>query len=224
MILLHQEDLHHVVSNLPKDVREQLQLGKIFLGGGFIRALVARETPKDIDLFGQSKEQLKESADLILAQRNRGRIHTSENAFTLLEPGRTPVQFITKWLYDDPYDLVRSFDFTVCQAVVWHSRNDEKWYGVAADNFYVDLASKRLRYTQPVRKELAGGSMMRVLKYLQRGYVISPEDMAKVMDRCVAGIAQETGVDTWKVIAGRLREVDPLRIVDGIEMNEEDHV
>src|SRR3546814_11695537 len=68
---LTSNDLRFVAQRLPRDVRDLLKLhhGKLFLGGGFIRAVVAGETPNDIDLFGSDAEWLKNVASGLSAQR-----------------------------------------------------------------------------------------------------------------------------------------------------------
>ena len=84
--------------------------------------------------------------------------------------------------------------------------------------FYEDLAAKRLRYTSPQRNEDAGGSMLRVLKFYQRGYRIPLNCLGAVVSRLVKGIdfdAVSGGTEATrekqiaKVISGLLREVDP---------------
>lgn len=222
MISLHPEDVHRVLSRLPKDVRDLMKEHPIIVAGGFIRAVIAREEAKDIDLFGPSDSVLEAGAEQIIQNRIGCHVVRTDNATTVARFPQLPVQFIKRWKFDDAWTVIQSLDFTVCQAAIWFQPDSPpSWRSVAADTFYVDLASKRLRYTLPVREEASGGSMLRVLKYLGRGYTISPESLAQVMARCTAGIDLETGVEPWTVIAARLREVDPLKIVDGLPVEEE---
>ena len=69
---LTQNDLHFVVSRLPKDIRELMLKNDLFLGGGFIRATIAGEKPSDIDLFGPSEAQLDTWANSLLVGRGFG--------------------------------------------------------------------------------------------------------------------------------------------------------
>lgn len=71
---------------------------------------------------------------------------------------------------------------------------------------------------------------MRMRKFIAKGYYISPEDMAKVIDRLCIGMmedeekARDAGKvmkPRWRRIAYRLREVDPLRVIDGLDVIEE---
>ena len=226
------EDLNYIVNRLPTDVRKLMKKGNIYLAGGFIRSCIANEQVNDIDLWGADAEQLKVTAQLFAGER-KVRCMMTDNACTILTPNRTPVQFITRWTYDDPVRLAESFDYSIASAVIWYDRADAQpadgsrvygqWKSHCHENFYADLASKRLRYLFPVRNEDAGGSMLRMTKFLARGYRIAPESLAGLIARMNAGIRRDDFMDKdegyqTKVYAGLLREVDPLTIVDGCEV------
>jgi hypothetical protein len=216
------KDLQFVVSRIPRDVRELMKKYGLYLGGGFIRETIAQQKPNDIDLFGPNKAIL-DTASAELAEARQARVLNTDNAITLVSAPRLPVQFITRWLFAAGDDVLASFDFTVCQAVVWW--NGANWESRVADTFYSDLAARRLVYTSPNREEAAGGSLMRVRKFLGRGYNIQAESFGAVIARLlhkahVSGMtATEEGAA--KVITGLLREVDPLLVIDGIEPIEE---
>lgn len=227
---LTDSDLRFVTARIPKDIRDLMMAHTLFLGGGFIRETIAGQKPNDIDLFGTDKGALHLMADLLQAKRSgESRKFTTDNAITVLSPPRMPVQFITRWLFEDPTMLMESFDFTVCQAVIWF---DGRWRSHIADGFYPDLAARRIVYTAPTREEEAGGSMMRVRKFLARGYTIQATSLASVIARVALGVVEEklpTHVPREKAwamaIGGLLNEVDPLLVVDGFEpVNEHEAV
>lgn len=217
------EDLNYIARNLPKDVRALLQKTPgLYLAGGFIRAMVAGEQVSDIDLWGRDKKELDVMAEMFAAKR-QVRCMTTDNAHTILTPNRTPVQFITRWVHNDPVALAESFDYTIAQAVVWHGA--EGWDSWCGEYFYPDLAAKRLRYTMPKRNEDAGGSLLRMTKFLNRGYKISPESMGRVIARLTMGLYENfmTRDEQFRgsILIAKLREVDPLTIVDGVESVED---
>lgn len=226
MASLTQNDLSYVVRRLPRDVRDLLKQheGRLFVGGGFVRATIAGETPSDVDLFGGSKETLNSIADALSAARGDTKIHRTKNAITLLTRDRLPIQFITRWLFADAAALVASFDFTVCQAAIGF--RDGRFYSEASEAFYVDLAARRLVYTSPRRDEEAGGSLMRVLKYVKRGYSIQAGALGAVIARLAVKLREshltETEEGTAQVLTGLLREVDPLLVVDGLDLVEDE--
>jgi hypothetical protein len=217
------QDLQFVVRRIPKDVRQIMTEHQVFLAGGFIRETISGGDVKDIDIFGQSKESLGIIADAFALKREVKPFRT-ENAITVLCPPRLPVQFITRWVFDSAGPLVESFDFTVCQAAVWFDRSLGLYSSAVSDDFYSDLAARRLVYTFPKRDEEAGGSMMRVKKFLKRGYNIQASSLAGVIARVAAKVdwaRAESEERAAFVIAGLLREVDPLLVVDGLESVDE---
>jgi len=228
-------DLNFVCSRIPKDLRNLMmkEYPMLMIGGGFIRATIAGEKPSDIDIFGPDKDTLKAAA-MALALKRSARLHESDNAFTILAPPRIPVQFIYRWVFGNPVDLITTFDFTICQAAIFLKPEADKdnldlirykWESVLADEFYADLAARRLVYTHPDRNEDAGGSLMRVRKFLTRGYNIQAQSLAGVCARLFMGVRNlEDFSDEkrlTKILSGLLREVDPLIVVDGVDWIDE---
>jgi len=176
------------------------------LAGGFIRACIANEKTPDIDLFAQSKD----SAELYARRlAKKYRLVSTDNAFTIT--GKKPtVQFIHKWIYAEPADIIPSFDFTIARAVIWF--DGDNWQSLCDDRYYADLAARRLVYCSPKRIEEAGGSLLRILKFYQRGYRIPLDSLAAVVARFVAGVDienVETEKDWAYILTELLREVDP---------------
>lgn len=215
------EDLNHVVRSLPKDVQELLIASRgRYLAGDFIRSVISGEGVQDIDLFTESAPHCHSLAVKLAEERNV-KLFETKNAFTIAARGRVPVQVIQRWTYENPTDLCDSFDFTIARAVVWYGQVG--WHSMCDDHYYADLAARRLRYMAPERNEDAGGSFLRMQKFLRRGYKISPEETGKVVNRLMRGVKpcfhEMDDEMRSKVIAGVLREVDPLNIVDGVPYN-----
>lgn len=227
------KDVHWILRRLPKQVTSVLRAypGRIFLAGGAIRACVANEDVADFDLFAPNAEL----AELVALKLEGMRIWKSKNATTvwLKEPSTPPIQIIHRWTYDKPEELIESFDFTVAKAVLWFQAPalstdiqpalDAGWRSLIHDDFYPDLAAKRLTYTKPQRNEDAGGSLLRVLKFYQKGYRIPLDSMAAVVARLCMGVelAELVVLKTdgglsheealGQVLTGLLHEVDPLQ-------------
>jgi len=217
---LNRYDLQWCVRRLPSNLRKLMKKEEITVGGGFIRSCIFNEKPNDIDLFVPDKDWAKELA-LFLSEYTPGRLVHTPNAITIRGP-RPHVQFITRWLYEEPQDVIPSFDFTLCQAIFWWDHYCGKWKSLVSDEFYPALAAKRLEYTNPDRNEDAGGSLLRVLKYYQKGFRITIPSFSDVMTRLIRDIdfdeinrnvnnfpgqTREERI-SW-IIRGLLREVDP---------------
>lgn len=202
-------DLKWCVNRLPKDVLALMKEegNKVVLAGGYIRARITGEKPSDIDMFTTTAE----SAELYARRlADKKKLIETDNAWSVVGKGLT-VQFIKKWVYERPCDILESFDFTIARAGIWFADGD--WYGLCDDSYYVDLAARRLVYCSPKRIEEAGGSMLRVLKFYQRGYRIPLDSLGGVIARVMTGINFSDHCDSeedWKrIITGLLREVDP---------------
>lgn len=211
---LHKYDLTKAVSLLPKklvDAMKNETMPKIFVGGGFLRAVVTGELINDIDIFVSSKQDAK-----LLSDHLRDDFETVEtdNAFTI----RTPIvmQVIHRWTFEVLKDVVNSFDFSICCAAICWDRFDKKWQSYTHPEFYPDIAAKRITYLRPRRNEDAGGSIIRVLKYYQKGYRIPMQSLADVIARLMSGIDLSRISDGLKdeeaistIVNGLLKEVDP---------------
>jgi hypothetical protein len=67
--------------------------------------------------------------------------------------------------------------------------------------------------------------MMRVRKFLARGYSIQASSLGAVIARLVVKVRASdlasTEAGTAQVLSGLLREVDPLLVIDGVDAVEE---
>lgn len=236
MISLSATDLQLVVRRIPIDVRKLMQRERLFLAGGFIRESIAGNKVHDLDIFGVSQQALKVSAQELYTKRlgveASTRWHETKYAFSVFCQPRSPVQFIHAWCYDDVEKLIEELDFTVCQAAVWYNRTGGEWESMASEGFYPDLAARRLVYTFPNRIEAAGGSLMRVRKFMARGYNIQAHSLAGVVARLVCGIDEGRlggllgcgySIEQARhiVLKSLLHEVDPLLVVDAVEPRDE---
>jgi len=221
-------DLQFILRRTPSKLLSQLQKnpGRTFLAGGAIRSIIAGEPVNDFDLFVSSKDEAKALANALAKDQDRALnehgllpgIHETDNAFTMTQY-KPSVQIIHRWTFDDPRKCIESFDFTVAQAAVWWEQVGDtagKWVSCASSRFYMDLCAKRLIYTAPTRDEEPGGSMLRVLKFYQRGYRIPLDSLSRVMARLCKTVdfdaisrATDKEDQLAKVLCGLLREVDP---------------
>lgn len=244
-VQLAPSDLGTILAHVPKDLREvmencarkfgTLDSCAVFLAGGAIRSILSGEPPSDFDVFSSTPIYAGNMAEALLATREEtgppraSRRYQTGNAITVLTPGRIPVQFISAWQYTDGHDLINDFDFTIAQAAVWPVITDYgglEWTGYTSREFFHDLARKQLVYLSPVRKEHPGGSLLRMRKFLRRGYNISTDSMATLMARFVKSVVLdrmgEGRIDTRTesglsmVLKASLREIDPLITLDTV--------
>ena len=78
-----------------------------------------------------------------------------------------------------------------------------------------------------MRVEDAGGSMMRTIKFLKRGYNIQAPSIAGVVSRLIGAVDFNKATTEFKiaeVLTGLLREVDPMVAIDGLDLVDEHEV
>ena len=217
-------DLQWVLRRCPNKVLKLVMesKGRIMIAGGCIRSCIAQEPVNDIDLFTSTNDEARALANKLAPDQDRRTndqgllpgIIATDNAYTLVNY-KPVVQIIHRWTFVTVEECIDSFDFTIAQAAIWH--DGSKWLSVVGSRFYADLAAKRLIYLSPRRKEEAGGSLLRVLKFYRRGYRIPLDSFAGAISRMVMAVefGLIIGDDTdreqqlKKVLTGLLREVDP---------------
>lgn len=235
-------DLDWAVRRLPKKVSDVLKQykGRVFLAGGYLRSRILSEKVSDLDLFAPNKDTALAAALAMAVNHEIGEpspgfnllslLYETENAYTV-KGMRPMVQVIHRWTFENPVDAIESFDFTIAKAAIWY--DGTRWQSVCHVDYYADLAGKRLVYTSPIREEAPGGSLLRVLKFYQRGYRIPLDSLAAVLARLVNSV-DLAKVDTSSVInkrgpmaskeealafvlSGLLREVDPNIDPDAVQ-------
>lgn len=238
--------IFRAVNNLPKPLATYLMgAGKeVFLAGGYLKSIVTNEKFSDIDLFVDNNDPIppyttgdggttkcqKVATEIwqdmgINKQIQVGEVKSScvitktQNSYTIVADDLV-IQVITRWTFPKIEDCIASFDFTIAAAALWFDKETKKWDSICHDNFYEDLAAKRLVYTSPpikvkdVKWSVPGSSLLRVLKFYQRGYRIPLDSLGTIISRLMDDVREERANCTTeegkaKVIRGLLREVDP---------------
>lgn len=210
-------DLSFCIQRLPRPLYNLMVTkewhNRIFISGGYIRSVITQEKINDIDIFCKTKDDcIAVAAKLTPKDWNN---FVTDNAITIRT--KPAMQVITRWEFENPDDVALSFDFTICCAAIWHS--SDRFDSFCIPEFYQDLAAKRLIYRRPVRNEDAGGTLLRVLKYYQRGYRIPLDSLAAVLARLTNYIDPEKMLNKEKgpqrenelqgLFTALLYEVDP---------------
>lgn len=174
-----------IIQALPSVVRDAFEHSdlRFYLGGGFIRAIVADEKPSDIDLFVPDQGTANALATFIAECSIEASIHRSANAITIRGLGR-PIQIITRWTYTSASAIIDSFDYTLAQAVLW--KEGGEWLTLVSAAFEEDVINRRLVYTRPIRDEEKAGSLVRLFKFYKRGYTPTLNTVADVCARAFA--------------------------------------
>jgi hypothetical protein len=213
-------DLQRAINQLPKIVHDYLkvQYGKVFVAGGYLRSIVTGEEINDIDLYTDGTIDPKWVATEIHTKKmlvGTSKLEDGDNAYTIISSD-FPIQVIHRWNFPNTIDIITTFDFTIACAALWFNKETNKWDSCCHDAFYEDLAAKRLIYTKPPEdKQEPGATLLRVLKFYQKGYKIPLDSLSHIISRLVSEVDLDR-LRSWEcedplahVILGMLREVDP---------------
>lgn len=178
----------------------------LVLAGGFVRDVVTGDAIRDVDLFASSKEVAVEVANELAVEMGAG-VYVGNSVFTL--SSSPPVQVAFCRPFDRPEEVVEKFDFAVCRASLWH--DGESWQSKVDPRFYPDAASRRLRYCSPDREEdHPGASLVRILRFYERGYRVSLCSLARVVAKLV-----KADVEGGRLIEARLRLLGESDVSEG---------
>lgn len=198
----HLESKHvaAVVNQMGGDVREALMdaNGRLFLCGGFIRDVIRGDKdPKDIDIFGNDADYIKNVGTRLGVER--GEVRPTVYAVTIGKghPNGYTVQFVYTWPVSNAWTAIQRMDFTMCQAAIWYSGG--KWRSCCTKEFYPDALAKRLRYTHPDREGTAGRSLVRAMNFVARGWKFPGDELAAL----VAHTSHEVNTPEKKYTARR---------------------
>ncbi|WPA89679.1 hypothetical protein MTATph1_CDS0192 [Moorella phage MTATph1] len=179
------------------------------IAGGFIRAYFAGETPSDLDLYFRNEDAVIKAID-VLKTTKWSIVAETQRAITF-EKDKKIVQVIT-YLFGEPEEIIKAFDFTICAAALFVDSADEKWRLLIHNDFFEHLAGRLLVFTG---SPLPLASLKRAIKYVQRGYHICDENLISLARAIAETIDFENSEEAEKHIDGmdpggerRIRAVD----------------
>ena len=218
---LNKYDLHRALRGIPKELKDRMKGGTVFVGGGYITSIVRGDKVNDIDVFVGSRPEAEDLARSLKATLDITNEWKSDNAITLRRLDKPPIQIIYRWTFNKIKDVADSFDFTMCCAAIGYEfgpTGDLEVRSYCDEAFYRDVAANRLVYRHPIRNEDAGGSMLRMLKYYRRGYTGPLATTGGVIARMVGKVdwdkiyshpVEEREAVLTRVLTALLVEVDP---------------
>lgn len=161
---------YHYLKLLLEDLPEEIQ-PYVFIAGGAVRDYLAGAEVKDVDLFTTSKDV---EDKLIAFFKEKGKLLNENSALANYTYKDRWFQVIKNRYYVTPYDVIDSFDFTICQAVVFRHVSIEASGPVVGDvdfhcspTFFQDALAKHLRINK-ITFPLS--TLERMQKYIQKGY------------------------------------------------------
>lgn len=190
MAELKPQHFQAVLDALPAGVKVQMQLnqGRTYLAGGFIREIVIGNKPRDIDIFVPNEAEAKrlsaEYADEYPDKKFKP--WKSEFAYNFTAKGEFPIQWIFAVRYDPAitweqhqYAVIDSFDFSMSKVAVWFESDD--WHTFCNENFYEHVENRQLVFEPSYLDQGNLRALKRALKFAARGWTIDDENLATIL-------------------------------------------
>lgn len=201
-IPLHPDLTSNIVKKIPEDVKRLLMhFGSgLCIAGGFCRDAFIGEEPKDIDIFAVSDELMREATLWFNVHTDSYQLEKDslnsinfrpKHDFDPVYETLPPIQFVTRAHYHMHGELIQSFDWSICQIAVYWNTINEAWEGICTEKFGEDIQSGTLHYTAPERDEDPGASVLRMMRFTQRGWRPTEESIARCLGRFTSEVAGE---------------------------------
>lgn len=143
----------------------------VILAGGVFRSWIHKDEPiADYDLFFTRHGAIQETEQFLVGKGYKVVFRCPLGELTTLKLDGVKVQLITKFIYEDVFHLVHSFDLTACCAGYDADTNSL----VCNDNWLKDVRKKTIAFNQ-IQYPVA--TINRVFKYKQKGYNYTPESL-----------------------------------------------
>lgn len=167
--------------------------------GGAITSLFSHSKINDIDIYFENEDSKK----LIISwfKKSSTLLHESPTALTFIinKSDMLYQLIIHPEITGKPEDIFKHFDYTICMGA-YSFKNDSFYFH---DDFFKHLAQRRLVFNPGTKFPIS--SLVRIKKYMERGYSISGIEIIKI-----ALQIQQLSILTNKDLANQLGGIDVL--------------
>jgi hypothetical protein len=181
-----------LLRDIDKHIYELLKKHDGFIAGGAVLSALTSKKINDYDIYFSDEEACHKFIDDLKLKdkkspwtnvdKRQGILEESMKANVEIFKTSTAITFFTKKkkyqvvtaFYLPVMDLFKKYDFTVCMVAYHPKANDFSMYETAME----DIAEKRLKFN--IGTEFPIVSLLRVIKYQQKGFIISGLEMIKL--------------------------------------------
>ena len=184
---MYEKQQYILLHDLDVKVKKELKSSKAIIAGGAIRSVFSGGKISDYDLYFPDMPNLLNFRTFLENTYLMRPIASTENALTYVLKNGTVLQLIrlSTMFYEDNVkirtrqckirnNVLDKFDFTVCMGA-YDFQNNEFVFG---DRFIEDVARRDLIYN--IGGEYPIASLIRVVKYMHKGYTMSNIEILKL--------------------------------------------
>lgn len=181
-----------LVRGLYKEMHTLLTKHNAFIAGGAVLSVFTGKKINDYDIYFLSEEDaLAFEKELKLIDKKASWVYVSGRDAIIRESRKNNIEIfrtdnsVTFFSHEQKYQIIKAFylpmedlfakyDFTVCMGAYDVKNNEFSLH----DNFLLDISEKRLRFN--IGTEYPICSLLRVLKYQKKGYIINGLELIKL--------------------------------------------
>jgi len=201
-----------LLRDLDDKLVEVLKENGAMIVGGAIRSVFTGDKINDYDIFFKSEEDLQTVYHYLSGLKKEYKdMSMTSNAYSFFrKKNKTRIQLIRVFIFKDVNDIFGKFDFTVCMGAYDVSHSEF----IFGERFFRDNSSKRLVIN--LETEYPLNTMLRIRKYLKKGYRITGMEMVK-LGLAVNNLKIENHADLQHHLMG----IDTMILQDFFDQNGE---
>lgn len=168
-----------------------------FIAGGALTSVFTNKPIRDVDFYFKSRKAFEEAIQQAYDE-NLWCTTATDRAVTFVQ-GDSVIQLMHFEFFPDAAAVFDAFDFTVCMAAYDIDAGEFVFH----ENFFKHAAQRYLSFHSGTRYPF--GSLLRVLKYQQRGYTLSKGDLLRI-SLCCHKVPLTSWDDLARAIGGQYGE------------------
>lgn len=165
MYYLKEKNFLKFLKAFPDSLYPALQNDRVFMAGGFLRSFFDGTQVMDFDVFFKDAEARDQVLKSLLDYGGKVIFSCPEGKLKSLKVGPWKVQLITERYYQDPEELIDTFDITASMFCFW---NGDLYAGETSVR---DAKNKNLRLNKVT---FPAATFKRIQKYAAKGYTYPP--------------------------------------------------
>lgn len=166
-----------------------------FIAGGALTSVFTGQHINDVDMYFKTKEDFLQAVCHAYDER-LWCVAATDRAVTFMGRNNEVIQLMHFDFFETAEAIFDAFDYTVCMAA--YDLDKEEF--IFHDDFMKHSAQRFLRFHSGTRYPY--GSLMRVLKYQQRGFTIGKGDLLRI-GLCCSQVPIESWDDLAAAIGGQ---------------------
>jgi len=181
-----------------------------FIAGGAITALFSGQKIRDWDIYFRTKEDCEKAITWFGINGVLSNQTDTSMSYKLGKHEKPYQLIILPGLFGDPSSIFKCYDFTVCMGAYQFfadpARQHEEGF-VFGDDFLKHIGQRRLVFHTGTMFPIC--SMLRVMKYIKRGFYITGMELLKI------GLSiHSLRIETYKDLRRQLQGIDTAFLAD----------